>query len=55
MLSSISFGQNKFTVYFDTDSYQLQLSELNRLDKILENGTELNVTLKDITNVEIIT
>lgn len=37
LLSSISFGQNKFTVYFDTDSYQLQLSELNRLDAFLKN------------------
>jgi len=37
LMSSISFGQNKFTVYFDTDSYQLQLSELNRLDVFLKN------------------
>ena len=37
LLSSISFGQNKFTVYFDTDLYQLQLSELNRLDNFLKN------------------
>ena len=37
LLSSISFGQNKFTVYFDTDLYQLQLSELNRLDVLLKN------------------
>ena len=37
LLPSISFGQNKFTVYFDTDSYQLQLSELNRLDIFLKN------------------
>jgi len=36
-MSSISFGQNKFTVYFDTDSYQLELSELNRLDNFLKN------------------
>jgi outer membrane protein OmpA-like peptidoglycan-associated protein len=36
-VSYISFGQNKFTVYFDTDSYQLQLSELNRLDDFLKN------------------
>lgn len=35
-LSSISFGQSKFTVYFETDSYQLQLSELNRLDAFLK-------------------
>ena len=37
LLSSIAFGQNKFTVYFDTDSHQLQLSELNRLDNFLKN------------------
>lgn len=37
LLSSISFGQNKFTVYFDTDSHQLQLSELNKLDNFLKN------------------
>jgi outer membrane protein OmpA-like peptidoglycan-associated protein len=37
LLSSIVFGQNKFTVYFDTDSNQLQLSELNRLDNFLKN------------------
>ncbi len=37
LMSSISFGQNKFTVYFDTDLYQLQLSELNRLDVLLKN------------------
>lgn len=37
LMSSISFGQNKFTVYFDTDSYQLQLSELNRLDNFFKN------------------
>ena len=37
LLSSISFGQSKFTVYFDTDSHQLKLSELNRLDGFLKN------------------
>ena len=37
LMCSISFGQSKFTVYFDTDSYQLKFSELNRLDKILKN------------------
>ncbi len=37
LLSSISFGQNKFTVYFDTDSYQLNSLELNRLDGFLKN------------------
>ena len=37
LMGSISFGQNKFTVYFDTDSDQLKLSELMRLDKILKN------------------
>ena len=36
-ISSISFGQSKFTVYFDTDSHQLKLSELNRLDDFLKN------------------
>lgn len=36
LLSSISFGQNKFTVYFDTDSYQLNSLELNRLDGFLK-------------------
>lgn len=36
LISSISFGQSKFTVYFDTDSYQLKLSELNRLDDFLK-------------------
>jgi outer membrane protein OmpA-like peptidoglycan-associated protein len=37
LLSSISFGQSIYTVYFDTDSYQLQLSELNRLAVFLKN------------------
>lgn len=36
-ISSISFGQSKFMVYFDTDSHQLKLSELNRLDDFLKN------------------
>ncbi|MFY7987935.1 MAG: OmpA family protein [Flavobacterium sp.] len=35
-ISSISFAQTKFTVYFDTDSYQLNPSELNRLDGLLK-------------------
>ena len=43
LLSSISFGQNKFTVYFDTDSDQLQLSELNRLDNFLKKK-DLKIT-----------
>lgn len=37
LIHSISFSQNKFTVYFDTDSHQLQLSELNKLDNFLKN------------------
>lgn len=37
LIGFLSFGQSKFTVYFDTDSYQLQLSELNRLDIFLKN------------------
>lgn len=36
-ISSALFSQSKFTVYFDTDSYQLQLSELNKLDAFLKN------------------
>jgi outer membrane protein OmpA-like peptidoglycan-associated protein len=43
LLSSISFGQKKFTLYFDTDSYQLQLSELNRLDNFLKKK-DLKIT-----------
>lgn len=43
LLSSISFGQSKFTVYFETDSYQLQLSELIRLDNFLKNK-DLKIT-----------
>ena len=31
------FGQSKFTVYFDTDSHQLNKVELNRLDAFLNN------------------
>ena len=31
------FGQSKFTVYFDTDSHQLNKVELNRLDDFLRN------------------
>ena len=37
LICSVSFGQNKFTVYFDTDSYQLNSLELNRLDGFLKN------------------
>ena len=37
LMGFISFGQSKFTVYFDTDSHQLQLSELNKLDVFLKN------------------
>ncbi len=36
-ISSISFAQTKFTVYFDTNSYQLNPSELNRLDGLLKD------------------
>ena len=43
LLSSISFGQSKFTVYFETDSYQLQLSELSRLDNFLKSK-DLKIT-----------
>ena len=42
-IGSIACGQTKFTVYFDTDSYQLQLSELNRLDNFLKNK-DLKIT-----------
>lgn len=35
--SSFTFSQAKFTVYFDTDSYQLTLNELKRLDVFLKN------------------
>ncbi|MCW1148241.1 OmpA family protein [Flavobacterium lacisediminis] len=37
LTTSFSFSQAKFTVYFDTDSYQLNSSELNRLDGFLKN------------------
>lgn len=37
------FGQTKFTVYFETDSYQLNKVELNRLDVFL-NNKELEIT-----------
>jgi outer membrane protein OmpA-like peptidoglycan-associated protein len=37
LLSSISFGQNKFTVYFDTDADQLKLNELTRFDDFFRN------------------
>lgn len=43
LLSSAAFSQTKFTVYFDTDSYQLTPSELNRLDVFLKNN-ELKFT-----------
>jgi outer membrane protein OmpA-like peptidoglycan-associated protein len=35
--SSFAFSQAKFTVYFDTDSHQLTIKELNRLDVFLKN------------------
>ena len=35
--SSLAFSQEKFTVYFDTDSHQLTVKELNRLDVFLKN------------------
>lgn len=37
LISSVAFSQKKYTVYFDTDSYQLTFSELNRLDSFLKN------------------
>ncbi|WP_333809684.1 OmpA family protein [Flavobacterium sp.] len=37
LISSTVFSQEKFTVYFDTDSHQLQQSELNRLNTIIYN------------------
>ena len=43
LIHSISFSQNKFTVYFDTDSHQLQLSELNKLDNVSDMETENQV------------
>lgn len=36
-ISAISFGQNKFTVYFDTDAAQLKLDELIRFDDFFSN------------------
>lgn len=33
----MSFGQTKFTVYFDTDSHQLKTSELTRFDDFFRN------------------
>ncbi len=33
----VSYGQTKFTVYFDTDSAQLKLSELIRFDDFFRN------------------
>jgi outer membrane protein OmpA-like peptidoglycan-associated protein len=36
-ISTISYGQTKFTVYFDTDAAQLKLSELNRFDDFFRN------------------
>jgi outer membrane protein OmpA-like peptidoglycan-associated protein len=44
---SISFyAQKTFTVYFDTDSYQLSMSELNRLDNHFKNK---NATIVSVT------
>ncbi|HLO73276.1 MAG TPA: OmpA family protein [Flavobacterium sp.] len=37
LICSISFSQNKFTVYFDTDSDQLKLNELTRFDDFFRN------------------
>ena len=37
LISSVAFSQAKFTVYFDTDSHQLTITELNRLDVFLKN------------------
>lgn len=37
LTTSIIFGQNKFTVYFETNSHQLSTTELNRLDVFLSN------------------
>jgi outer membrane protein OmpA-like peptidoglycan-associated protein len=36
-ISSLSYGQTKFTVYFDTDAAQLKLSELIRFDDFFRN------------------
>lgn len=40
------FAQKTFTVYFETDSYQLSISELNRLDK---HFTNKDITVKSVT------
>ncbi|WP_162523769.1 OmpA family protein [Flavobacterium sp. LMO8] len=37
LISSVTFSQEKFTVYFDTDSDQLKLSELIRFDDFFRN------------------
>ena len=36
-ISAISYGQSKFTVYFDTDAAQLKTSELTRFDAFFRN------------------
>ena len=36
LISSLAFSQAKFTIYFDTDSYQLTSTELNELDSFLK-------------------
>jgi outer membrane protein OmpA-like peptidoglycan-associated protein len=36
-ISAISYGQSKFTVYFDTDASQLKTSELIRFDNFFRN------------------
>lgn len=43
LLPSIFLGQNKFTVYFDSDSHQLKHTELIRLDDFLKNK-DLKIT-----------
>ena len=40
------YGQKKFTVYFDTNSHQLNLTELNRLDANFKNK---NVEIISVT------
>lgn len=40
------YAQKTFTVYFETDSYQLSTSELNRLDK---HFTNKEVTVKSVS------
>ncbi|MES2865098.1 MAG: OmpA family protein [Bacteroidota bacterium] len=37
LIATSFYAQKKFTVYFDTDSHQLSLSELSRLDKEFKN------------------